>query len=293
MEATERQGLPAGRYLSITIDVHPDYGGQTRAMLMRNRIFAQQGANADVLMVGATNDLDWRREMLRERGLMTDDLHLLNIYEHYRDTDWPGEEPGDAEPADLSAHLIRETTLADGSPWRRAYKFSNGRIIYDYLRPDGSTFIRMPHFVYRTPATWPSDISRISRDGRVIGRYRSPAGWYRRWLRDLSGGEQSFVFLDSRFMVPLVAPMKPPHIHLIYVMHNIHMGGERRWDSEVGEVYERVLALKDGLDAFVNLTKRQADDIAARRGRTSNMFVVPIPSTSRQNPLSSSGIRGW
>ena len=54
LEATERQGLPAGRYLSITIDVHPDYGGQTRALLMRNRIFAAHGANADVLMVGAT-----------------------------------------------------------------------------------------------------------------------------------------------------------------------------------------------------------------------------------------------
>ena len=47
-----RQGnCPLGRYLTITIDVHPDYGGQTRALLMRNRIFAKQGANADVLMV--------------------------------------------------------------------------------------------------------------------------------------------------------------------------------------------------------------------------------------------------
>ena len=124
--------------------------------------------------VGATNDLDWRRETLRERGLLSDGLDLLNIYEHYRDTDWPGEEPRDTEPPDLSAHVTRETTLPDGSPWRRTYRLSNGRVIYDYLRPDGSTFIRMPNFSYRAPTTWPSDISRISRDGRVVGGYRKP-----------------------------------------------------------------------------------------------------------------------
>ena len=78
-------------------------------------------------------------------------------------------------------------------------------------------------------------------------------------------------------MVPLVAPMKAPHIHLAYLMHNIHVGGERRWDSQIGDVYERVLALKGGLDAFVNLTQRQGEDIAERCGRTSNMFVVPNP----------------
>jgi poly(glycerol-phosphate) alpha-glucosyltransferase len=277
LELMNGRELPSGRYLTITIDVHPDYGGQTRALLMRNRIFAKEGANADVLMVGATSDLDWRRETLRERGLLSDGLDLLNIYEHYRDTDWPGEEPTDTEPPDLSAHVTRETTLPDGAPWRRTYRLSNGRVIYDYLRPDGSTFIRMPNFSYRAPATWPSDISRISRDGRVVGGYRSPAVWYRRWLRDLSDGEQTFVFLDSRFMVPLVAPMKAPNVHLAYLMHNIHIGGERRWDSPSGEVYERVLALKGGLDAFVNLTQRQGEDIAARCGRTSNMFVVPNP----------------
>ena len=31
------------------------------------------------------------------------------------------------------------------------------------------------------------------------------------------------------------------------------------------------------MDAMVTLTERQRDDIAARRGRTSNLFVVPNP----------------
>jgi poly(glycerol-phosphate) alpha-glucosyltransferase len=269
--------MPAGRYLSITIDVHQDYGGQTRAMLMRNRILAAHGADADVLTVGAAPDLDRRREILRERKLLSDDLDLLNIYEHYRDTDWPDDDPTDEQVADLSSHLVKEQTRLDGSPWRRTYRFSDQRPVHDYLRPDGSTYLRVPSFIFKDPTTWPTDITRISRDGRVTGRFKSTASWYRTWLRDLSGGEQSFVFMDSRYMVPHIAPMRSRKIHLIYLMHNIHVGGERRWDSPTGEVYERVIDLIGSLDAFVTLTARQGEDIAQRRGRTSNMFVVPNP----------------
>jgi poly(glycerol-phosphate) alpha-glucosyltransferase len=57
----------------------------------------------------------------------------------------------------------------------------------------------------------------------------------------------------------------------------MHVQRPRRWDSEVHHVYGRVLSRIDGMDAMVNLTARQRDDIAERRGRTTNMFVVPNP----------------
>ena len=273
----DRSPLPSGRYLSITIDVHPDYGGQTRALLMRNRILAAQGTKADVLFVAATPETAWRREVLRERGLLSPELELRNIYEDYRDTDWPGESPTDQELKNFDSRLAKETTMPDGSPWRRTYKLADGRTIHDYQRPDGTTFLRIPAFVFKDPTTWPTNIAKVARSGQVVGRYRSPAGWYRRWLRDLAGEERSFVFLDSRYLVPLVAPMNSPNIHLAYLMHNIHVSGDRRWDRDSGPVYERAIDLVDDLDAFVNLTERQSEDIAQRRGRTSNMFVVPNP----------------
>ena len=272
-----RSPLPSGRYLSITIDVHPDYGGQTRALLMRNRIFAAHGASPAVLFVAPASDLEWRRETLRERRLLTEGIDLLNIFEHYRDTDWPGDSPtGDALP-DLGAHLSGEATLADGSPWRRTYALDDGRKVFDYQRPDGSTFLRVPHFVFKEPDTWPTDIVRVSREGEVLGRYHNPGGWYRRWLRDLADEQRAFVFLDSRFLLPLVAPMKASNIHLAYTMHNTHVRGERRWDSETSPAYTRALGGRDDVDAFVNLTERQREDIAERIGRTTNMFVVPNP----------------
>jgi poly(glycerol-phosphate) alpha-glucosyltransferase len=60
-------------------------------------------------------------------------------------------------------------------------------------------------------------------------------------------------------------------------MHNMHLDPPRRWDSETNPVYRRVLARIDDMDAMVTLTERQRDDIAERRGRTTNMFVVPNP----------------
>ena len=123
----------------------------------------------------------------------------------------------------------------------------------------------------------PTSIDKVARDGQIVGTYSSVGGWFRRWVRDMSRGDQTFVFLDSRFLAPLVVPMKPPHIHISYLMHNIHIGGDRRWDSRSGPVYDKVIEAVDDFDAFVNLTHRQSEDIAARRGRTSNMFVVPNP----------------
>lgn len=277
MQPSPSTSLPGGRYLSMTIDVHPSYGGQTRAMLMRNRILATEGAQCDVLTVAGHHDMDWRRDTLREQGLLTPEIGLLNIFEHYRDTDWPGDEPTDVELQDFSNHLSAETSLADGTPWRRTYKFGGNQTVYDYLRPDGTPFIRLPSFVYKDPSTWPTNITKVGRDGRIVGSYRSPAAWYRRWLRDLAGDERAFVFLDSRFMVPLVAPVRSRNLLLVYVLHNVHVYGERRWDSDMGQAYTRVVERADDLDALVTLTERQADDIAQRHGRTDNLFTVPNP----------------
>src|SRR5215216_38293 len=74
-------------------------------------------------------------------------------------------------------------------------------------------------------------------------------------------------------------------IHLVYKMHNLHVGPPRRWDSEMHPVYDRVLRRINGMDAMVTLTQRQRDDIAERRGRTSNMFVVPNPVVMPDPPV--------
>ncbi|MGA8211731.1 MAG: glycosyltransferase [Nocardioidaceae bacterium] len=274
--------LPAGRYLSCAIDVHADNAGQTKALLMRNRIFAARtGVVPTVLSFGASNDMAERRSVLAERGLVDHGVELLNIFEHYQDTDWPEDVAAgrDERPlADLRSRLTKETALADGTPWRRTYRLADGTSVYDYLRPDGTAFLRMPAFVFREAETWPTSLLRVSRAGAVVGEHDSLRSWYHQWLRELTAGhERSFVFCDSRFLAPLLAPFDDPSVHLIYLLHNIHLAAPQRWDSPTSDVHERLLGLVGEFDAFVTLTERQREDVAQRCGARSNLFVVPNP----------------
>ena len=279
--------LPQGRYLSLAFRVATDSGGQTRALLMRNRILATEGGvRPDVLTLGPAPDYKQRRELLREQGQLVDGVGLLNIYEHFREHGWGDQAPTGRKLEDLSAHRLREEPGPGGTPWRVIHRFPGvDRPIIDYLRADGTTFLRMPAFSLNYKAWWRGPILMVGEDGAILGEYETPGNWFRRWIRDLVGErENAFIFMDSRFVVPHVAPMRGRRFHLIYLMHNLHVGPPRRWDSEVSPVYKRALSRIDGLDAMVTLTERQRDDIAERQGRTTNMFVVPNPVTMPQAP---------
>ena len=271
--------LPQGRYLTCVFQAAPHAGGQTRALLMRNRIFAREGMRPDVLTLGATNDHDERREIMLERGLLVEGIGWRNIYEHYLEHGW-GDRPGTGEPlADLGPHRTNERFRPDGSPWRITYKVPGAHLpIYDYLRRDGTPYLRIPAFGLTRGGRGRDTIRQVGPDGHVVGQFASAAEWFRRWIRELTeGDERAFVFIDSRHVVPHVVPMRIKRIHLIYVMHNIHVQPPFRWDSETNKAYRRVLRRIGGLDAMVTLTERQREDIAQRRGRTSNLFVVPNP----------------
>ena len=279
--------LPSGRYLNCPIDLSPDAGGQTRAMLMRNRIFVTEaGIHPVVATFNARTDLEERRRVLLERGMLLPEISTPNIYEHYRLNGW-GEElhdPDDGgapvadELGDLSTHKVAEETFEDGTPFRVVYRSDDLEgTVYDYQRPDGSTWLRIPNFIFKEPSTWPSSLQRVAPDGRVTGEFRSVGQWFKRFVRHLAGEERSFMFIDSRFSAQHLVPMRARNIHLVYVLHNIHVASPRLWSSELSDIYGRLMEKVGGTDAFVTLTERQRDDIAQRRGRTSNLFVVPNP----------------
>jgi poly(glycerol-phosphate) alpha-glucosyltransferase len=283
--------LPAGRYLNCPIDLSPDAGGQTRAMLMRNRIFVTEAGVAPVVATfNARTDLAERRAVLLERGMLLPEISTPNIYDHYRHHPWDdASDAGDVEDddaaeqtavelPDLSAHTVAEETFPDGSPFRVVYRSDAlERTVYDYQRPDGSTFLRIPQFVFKEPDSWPASIQRVGTDGTVSGEFKSLGQWFKRFVRHLAGDERSFLFIDSRFSAQHLVPMRARNVHLVYVLHNIHVAPPRLWSSPIGDIYERLVGKVDGIDAFVTLTARQQDDIAERRGRTSNLFVVPNP----------------
>lgn len=225
--------MPEGRYLSAALGISPDAGGQTRAMLLRNRFFvAEAGVRPTMITFGPTKELSRLRESLLDRGMLIDELTTLNIYDHYRNHGWGKDETAGEPAPDLHKYKTAEDFHEDGTPWRVQYQLPRqpNRLVYEYLRDDGTPFLRIPRFRHGSRRTWPTDILQMNQSGQVVGRFASVADWYRRWIRELTeGDERAFVFMDSRRLVPHITPMKAPRIHLIYVMHNVHMTAPRHW----------------------------------------------------------------
>ena len=274
--------LPHGRYMTCAYQILPEAGGQTRAMLMRARILAELGGRPqEVLTLGPVPDSGRRRAGLLEQGALSEAIVTRNLYDHYREHGWGDEPPGDPLP-DLSAHVIEEQPHEDGSMLRVVYRSpATGRKVYDYLRPDGTPYLRVAAHQYSRPRSWPESILRVGPGGRVCGEFANLRAWHRRWLRELTPeDERVFVFTDSRYVLPHLAPLSDPRMRLLYQMHNLHLKpAARRWDGPLASGYTRVLARAGDIDAFVTLTARQRDEIALRRGRTSNMHVVANPVT--------------
>ena len=87
--------------------------------------------------------------------------------------------------------------------------------------------------------------------------------------------DRTFLFTDSRQLVPVLAPIDDPTIHLVYVLHNCHLPSPRLWNTPPRQQYRRCLEAIEHVDAFVTLTERQRDDIVLRWGPAPTWPVVP------------------
>ena len=273
--------FPAGRYFSTPTVIGVEKGGETRALLLRNRIFVNEaGLRPVVLTFSARADWVERRQAMLDSGMLLPEIATPNLYEHYREHGWPGSEAldGTAQTIDVSGWRPVEETSPEGRPWRVVYQDQSGQTVaYDYLRSDGTPYLRIPEFGFAQRNSWPSRIEQLGSAGEVVGSFDSLGQWFRRWIREMTEGERSFVFVDSRLNAPHILPMRASHIHTIYMLHNTHLLSPRHWSSRTTDAYSRVLRRIPGMDAMVTLTERQRDDIALRQGRTNNLFVAPNP----------------
>ncbi|MET1005559.1 MAG: hypothetical protein ABWX96_08420, partial [Propionibacteriaceae bacterium] len=226
--------LPEGRYLSVAWMVRAVSGGQTRAMLLRNCAFsAATGRPADVLTIDAYPEYDQLRRQLQDDGLLGGGMQLLNLYEHYRTYGWGDEVGTGAELEPVRDLEVVECHHPDGSWWRRVYRDAAHQVVLnDWLRPDGSVYLRAAPYHIDTAEQLPTELIRVSTTGEVLGRYTSLTQWCHRWFADLTvADDRTFLFTDSRQLVPVLAPIDDPSIHLVYEMHNCHLPGPRRWNT--------------------------------------------------------------
>lgn len=269
--------MPAGAYFSLSGVIRADTGGQTRALLMRNRLFAQHTSiRPTLLTVDSAPVYPEVRKALRQAGQLVPGMRLINFFEDLRAADFtaePVEENGLTELEDGERATERHP---DGSVYRTRYYDRSGLLqATDYHRPDGSRYLRIPE----------SDLLKTGRNYLLLNEneepikaYRAIRELYRFWIRWIAPPDQRvFIISDSRFTLANLVPFSSPRFHVMHLMHNVHTAMPRTWNAKYAPSYGPLLEGIRDLDGLVMLTGRQRDDVITRFGATNNLFVVPNP----------------
>ena len=277
--------MPAGVYLTLTDSVRAHAGGQTRAMIMRNRLITRHtGIPTTVLTIESKPVYPEVRRSLVEQGQLIEGMRLLNVFEWYREQRLPEEEP-DETALELEGVLPRidevthsvDVAHPDGGIYRTEHYRDELEVAHDYRRADGTVFLRMPAgpVAEKHPVT---PYVLVGHDGRPVRAWRKVGGWHWHWLRWLAGdAERVFLVTDSRFALGDILPRADDRFFLLHLIHNNHTVRERRWDSPLSPDYEPLFDRMRMVDGLVTLTTRQSEDVAQRFGRSNNLFVVPNP----------------
>ena len=277
--------MPTGAYLTLTDSVRAHAGGQTRAMIMRNRLITRHtGIPTTVLTVESEPVYPEVRDSLVEQGQLIDGMRLLNAFEWYRDQRLPDEDPdetalglGGALPQiDEVTHSV-DVAHPAGGVYRTEHYRDELEVAHDYRRADGTVFLRKP----AGPAADKFPVTPyvlVGHDGRPVRAWRRVGGWHWHWLRWLAGdAERVFLVTDSRFALGNILPRLDDRFFVLHLIHNNHTVGERRWDSLLSPDYEPLFRRMRLVDGLVTLSERQSEDVAQRFGRVNNLFVVPNP----------------
>ena len=158
---------------------------------------------------------------------------MLSLYDTVRGADLHDPEAVGGELKPIVAESVPELRT-DGDPYRTVhYDHLTGRpLAYDYERPDGSVYVRVTPRDVAEPVDDGARVKLVDQDGQVVRSFASTAAWYRDWMvRLCPGDDRIFAFMDSRFLVPRITPLKNERFYLIYLMHNQHTIGDRRWNS--------------------------------------------------------------
>lgn len=271
--------MPEGQYFSLSDIIHAGTGGQTRALLMRNRLLAQRaGIEPTLLTFDSRSDYPNTRELLREQGQLVDRMQLLNIFE------WHRENSIDHLPAIGSLQEIEgfnavDEPHPDGTVYFTKYlhKRGGGELIRDYRRPNGSVFARVPAGQAEGTGST-TETMLVNSLGQVAGMWPKQGGWRQQWIMGLADpGRRVFIISDSRDALAHILPMPDERFHILHLMHNIHVQTPRGWNSPLQPTYVKLLQSIEHLDGLVTLTSAQQDDVAARFGATSNLYAVPNP----------------
>lgn len=267
--------LPPGRQFVLTWGIPDSYGGLTAALLRRSRLFAESaGRPVHVLTCDDRDDRAAVEAELARRRALGDGVLLTNLWDWLRENDLRGRSvTAGAGFAPLAADAVADhsgTTVI-----RRLRLDESGAVQQiDHLRPDGTLAVSDRRDVPHSSGRPRRVIVTCTADGSPRAAWRGVRELYTAWLDRLTGGERSFLLVDSKAMARFAAGYRRPAVTVLHVVHGSHLTDDgTAIRPSRAEVFSRLSAF----DAVVFCTRRQAGDVRRTVGIIPLLAAVPHP----------------
>lgn len=272
------------------------FGGMTSMCLRRSRNFLElAGINAPILCFDTKANHDTLCASLVERGHLTPDMKILNVFDYYRSKDMDETKDDVQSPAleslreyySVRASLSTESVYDSfGDLYARITKNSKNVIVYrECFRRDGTVFFADASSLGEGNKVLKRKIWLLDPDGKVSLFFNNASAFYRNWLLELADGERTTFIFDDKVAATNLRHLEAPNIVKITPVHSNHI--KSAGDPVRGELDPNrrlILTESKRWDAIVFLTEVQLEDYADRFGATSNLFVCPNPSRELPRP---------
>lgn len=280
---TRAARLPTGRQLVLTWSIPADYGGLTAALLQRSRLFDRRGGAAvDVLTCDDREDHARVAAELARRDALSERVRVVNLWDWLRTDTLRGRA---VSPADGFAPLASgdEGVVEDrsgGHVVRRVRRDAAGAVQQiDHLRPDGSLAASDRRDVPRADGRVRRRVVTCDTDGAPLAAFSGVRAVYTAWLDRVTGGEPSFLLVDSKTMARFATTYRRRHVVVLHIVHGSHLTDE---GDAVRPSRAEVFGKLAAFDAVVFCTDRQAQDARRMAGRLPLLLTVPHPVRVRE-----------
>ncbi|WP_170297123.1 glycosyltransferase [Agromyces salentinus] len=262
----------------MTWSIPDEFGGMTDALLRRSAAFHRLGGvEVDVLTFDLRPDTPEVERELRRRGSLAPGVRITNLYDWLRTHPLPGGSLrlGEDEFSPLADADATVTRCRGDLVMSRSRLDAHGEILQtDHYRDDGSLLLSDRRDVARRGVIGGRSIVLCDGEGRPVRSWRRRWSLYRAWLDAMTGGEPSFMVVDSKAIARFMGTYHRAHVVTAHVVHASHRSGPGD-DHPIRRSRREVLAQPEQFDLVVVLSRRQRDDLERIVGRNGHLTTIP------------------
>lgn len=282
---TSHPPLPSGKHFAVTWAISSQFGGMTNVLFQRSQALSRLGRHEiDILTFDYSESYASIRKNLERDGYLVKGLNILNMWDQFVDSsripDFPNATAVDTEafaPLDDAYALQRSTGSSSPRGRRMRVEAETGkRLQTDYYRSNGTLYLSDRLDGLSSDGKPTRSIYFCDLNGIPIRRWTTTAQMYHAWLDALSGGQQSYYIVDSKFSANFMSSYRRPSAVIMHLVHGSHLAKpidgpqSRLSNGRIGS-----LAKLDQYDSLVFLTQDQCDDALERFPGAENFSVIP------------------